>query len=84
MDCIEFLIIPTVEIKRRLQSKNRTTNEDHEIELQFWLMADNFVFEIPKGISGEGEWWFINGRMAKKTDWDYSLFLNNWDGMKMS
>ena len=82
-DCIEFLIIPANELNRRLQSKDRTKNEENEIELQFWLMEDNFVFET-KGISGEGEWWFINGRMGEQSILDYSKFLNYFEGMRMS
>jgi hypothetical protein len=83
-DSVEFLIIPTVEIRRRYQSKSRTKKDEMVIELQFWIMEDNYVFETMAGISGEGEWWFINGRMAEQTDWDYTEFLNNWDGMKMT
>ncbi len=82
-DCVEFIIIPTNEMKRRLRSRNRSKNEDQIIELQFWLMNDNTVFQT-KDFSGEGEWWLINGRMAEDTDLDYSEFLNNWDGMKMT
>lgn len=83
-DRVEFLVIPTIEIRRRYQSKNRTKKDEMIIELQFWLMEDNYVFET-KGISGEGEWWFINGRNGEqKPDWDYTEFLNNLDGMKMT
>jgi hypothetical protein len=77
-DRVEFIIIQTDKFIRRLQSKNRTKKEDQVIELQFWLMEDNYVFET-NGISAEGEWWFINGRMAEQTEWDYSKFLNNWE-----
>lgn len=83
-DCIEFIIIPTIEMNRRVRARNRTKNEDEEIELQFWLMEDKYVFET-SGISMEGEWWFINGRMGEEqTDYDYSIFLNKWDGLMMT
>jgi hypothetical protein len=46
-------------------------------------MPDGSLYET-NGIciSPEGEWYYlskgINGRMADKTDWCYTLFLNNW------
>ena len=82
-DRVEFIIVPTAEIISRFHVRNRIINEDQVIELQFWLMEDNCVFETID-VSVEGEWWFINGRMAEQTDWDYTKFLNNWDGMKMT
>jgi len=36
-------------------------------------------------ISFEGEWYWhsdsAGGRMADESKWDYSTYLNNWDGM---
>jgi len=83
--CVDFLIIPRIELIKRLKKKYRTSTDSREIEMVFWLMPDNHIYDC-SNISVEGEWYFlskgVNGRMADGSEWDYSKFLNTWDGLK--
>lgn len=80
--CVEFILILKRELMKRLSKKNRISIDNREIEIVFWLMPDNHLYDI-SGISRKGEWYFLsqseNGRMADGTDWDYSDCLNCWD-----
>jgi hypothetical protein len=82
----EFIIIPTKELKKRLIKGNRVSTDNREVEIGFWLMPDNRLYETTD-ISVEAEWFYIskrvNGRMVDHTDWDYSEYLNGWDRIKM-
>jgi hypothetical protein len=84
--CVEFIIIPTKELKRRLVKRNRISSDNWEIEIVFWLMPDNRLYETTY-ISVEAEWYYMskgqNGRMADGTEEDYYEFLNSWDRFKM-
>ena len=78
---IEFIIIPSGELIKRLRKKF-VLAINQEIEIIFWLMPDSCLFESTQtGV--EWEWYYlskgINGRMADGTDWDYTEFHNNWD-----
>jgi len=82
----EYLIIPEVELEsRHIKSSSDSTN-DKLIKIMFWVMTDGSVFNTTN-ISPEGEWYYmskgINGRMADKTDGDYTKFLNNWDTLRL-
>jgi hypothetical protein len=83
--CVDFLIIPRIELIEKLKKKYRTSTDSREIEMVFWLMPDNHLYECSE-ISVEGEWYFlskgVNSRMADGSEWDYSKFLNTWDGLK--
>lgn len=74
---VEFVIVPTDELKIRLASRKCITHKEQEKELLLWLLPDGNVFESCFG--GEGEWWFLAGRMAKNTIWDYTSYFNKWD-----
>lgn len=78
----EFIIIPTSEFLKRLSVREPAINNQRKVLLCFWLMDDRCLFETMNQ-SIEGEWYFlskgINGRMADKTDWCYTKFLNNWN-----
>ena len=78
--CVEFIIIPKKELMRRLNKMNRISTDNQEIDMVFWLMPDNHLYEC-SDISVEGEWYYlskgVNGRMADGTEWDYSKFLND-------
>ena len=82
---IEFIIIPTDELNQRLNMENRTRNGNNKYEIVFWLMPDGFIYNCTN-ISIEGEWYYLskglNGRMADKTEWNYTEFLNDWDRLK--
>jgi hypothetical protein len=84
--CGEFIIIPKIELMKRLNKENRISTDNQEIEMVFWLMTDNCLYDTTN-ISIEGEWYYmskgVNGRMADGTDWNYSDFLNDWDRLKM-
>jgi hypothetical protein len=75
---VEFVIVPTDELRNRLNQRKCNTDKDQEIELLFWLMPDGYVFEATY-FGGEGEWYFIGGRMAENTVWDYTKFRNHWN-----
>ena len=75
---IEFVIIPFNELKNRLDLSDCVMQNLQETELILWLLPDDYLFEATQ-ISIEGDWWFIAGRMAKNTHWDYTSFLNRWE-----
>lgn len=75
---VEFVIVPTDVLTNRLNQRKCNTDKDQEPELQLWLLPpENYLFETTY-FGGEGEWYFIAGRMAEKTVWDYTTFLNEW------
>ena len=82
---IEFIIIPMDELNQRLTNENRTRNGNHTHKIVFWLIPDGFIYNCTN-ISIEGEWYYLskglNGRMADKTEWNYTEFLNDWDRLK--
>jgi hypothetical protein len=84
--CVEYIIIPPKELKRRLFDSNWVSTDNLEIEMVFWLMPDNHLYETTD-LSVEGEWYYlskgIHGRMVDQTEWDYTEFLNDWDILKM-
>jgi hypothetical protein len=83
---VEFIIIPKIELMRRLNNENRISTVDKEIEMVFWLMPDNCLYDCTN-LGIEGEWFYMskgqNGRLADQTEWDYTEYLNNWNGLKM-
>lgn len=76
---VEFVIIPYNELKYRLTLRKCITRNYKKTELKFWLLSDDLLFESNFG--AEGEFWFVDGRMAKDTVWDYTPYLNRWDGL---
>lgn len=82
---VEFIILPIKELIRRLVKKNRFAKTSHEISIVFWLMPDRYLYDCT-GVGIEWEWYYLsrvkNGRMVDKTDWDYTEYLNNWNGLK--
>jgi hypothetical protein len=82
---VEFIIIPKIELMRRLNKENRISKASHKISIVFWLMPDNCLYDCTN-IGVEGEWFYMskgpNGRVADDTDWDHSDFLNAWDKLK--
>jgi hypothetical protein len=84
--CANFIIIPTIELMRRLNKENRISIDNHVVEIVFWLMPDNQLYETTD-LSVEGEWYYLSkglhGRMADQTEWDYTEFLNNWNRIIM-
>ncbi len=83
---VEFIIIPKIELMRRLNEENRISTDNKEVEIVFWLMPDNCLYET-KDAGVEWEWFYmskgLNGRMADQTDWCYTKFLNSWDRLKL-
>jgi len=75
---VEFVIVPTDELINRLNQRKCITDKDQETELLLWLLPDALIFEVTF-FGGEGLWWFIDGRMAKNTIWDYTIFRNHWN-----
>ena len=75
---VEFVVVPYPELKNRIVLKKCNTNYDQEIELKFWLLPDNLVFDS-SGLGAEGEYWFIGGRMAINTYSDFTSFLDGWN-----
>jgi hypothetical protein len=83
---IEYLIIPNDEFMKRLNLRKFETERKRSLRLVFWLLPDNSIYDTTR-ISPEGEWYFlskgVNGRMADKTDMNYTMFLNNWRNMML-
>jgi hypothetical protein len=86
---IEYIIVPPGELIRRRENMfgYQPKRSRRRKELLFWLMPDRKLYET-SGISPEAEWYYlsrgINGRMADKSDWCYTSFLNNWDQLFQS
>lgn len=85
----EYIIIPSFEFKRRITKGNRHLIVNNEIELVFWQMFDahnNKKLYDCTNISAESEWFYLSlglySRMIDGSVWDYSEFLNNWEGLK--
>ncbi len=79
---MEYVIIPSKDIKRRLAGESQIPISDKEVEIVFWLMDDDRLYETNgKGI--EWEWYYLskgeNGRLADKSGCDYTEFLNDWN-----
>jgi hypothetical protein len=85
--CVEYVIIPLKELKRRLNEENRISIDNLEIEIVYWLMPDNCLYDCTN-LGVQGEWYYlsrgVNGRMVDGSVWDYSDFLNSWDRLKMT
>jgi hypothetical protein len=83
---VELIILPNRELTWRLNKENRISTVDTEIEIVFWLMPDNRLYETTN-LGIEGEWYYmskgLHGRLADETDWCYTKFLNNWERLKM-
>ena len=82
---IEYIIVPTELLKHRLIKGTRIRSETHLFKTVFWLMPDGFVYNC-SSLGIEVEWYFmskgINGRMADRTEWNYTEYLNRWDRLK--
>jgi hypothetical protein len=83
--CVEYVIIPLKELKRRLSEENQISTDNQGIEIVFWLLADRFLYDCTN-VGIEWEWYYlsrsVNGRMVDGSVWDYSDFLNSWDRLK--
>lgn len=75
---IEFVIVSFTELRNRLNQRKCITDKDHETELKLWLLPDYDLFDTTN-FGAEGEWYFIGGKLAQNTNWDYTSFLNGWD-----
>lgn len=73
---VEFVIVPFIELKNRLKQRNCITPNNKKTELLLWLLPDGRIFEATY-LGAEGEWYFIGGRMAENTVWDYTIFRNH-------
>jgi hypothetical protein len=84
--CVEFIIIPKIELMRRLNKENRISKASRKISIVFWLMPDRFLYDCT-GVGVEWEWYYlslgVNGRMADGSVWDYTEYLNDWDRLKL-
>lgn len=88
--CVEFIIISSIEFKRRLTESYRLSTDNPIINIVFWLLADGYndnkLYETTD-VGIEWEWYFLSkgeiGRIVDNTDLDYTEFLNNWDKLKM-
>lgn len=78
---VEYIIIPTDALMSRLGWKCPNYSRQKSVELTFWLMQDRSVYETTN-ISVEAEWYLlskgVNGRLADRTDIDYTKYLNSW------
>lgn len=75
-----FLIIQTMELMERFEKMSRQLESDGTYELTIYAGPDDYIQDTT-GISGEGEWYFFGGRMATGKNWDFSMYLNQWDAM---
>ena len=82
---IDYIIIPNDELMKRLNKESFVTEHPKSIRLVFWLMPENSIYNV-SDISPEGEWFHLSkglgGRMADRTNMDFTPFLNNWAQLK--
>lgn len=83
---VEFIIIPKIELRRRLKKEDRISKASRKISIVFWLMPDRFLYDCTN-VGVEWEWYYLslgkNGRMVDKTDRNYTEYLNGWNRLKM-
>lgn len=81
---VQFVIIPENDLRARFQLQNRIPLKRKKVELKFWLMPDQCLYDTTN-ISVEEEWYYlskgVNGRMTDGTYLDYVQYLNNWVGL---
>jgi hypothetical protein len=81
---VEFVIIPENDLRSRFQLQNRIPLKRKKVELKFWLMPDQSLYDTTN-VSAEEEWYYlskgVNGRMTDGTYLDYVQYLNNWVGL---
>ena len=79
----EFIIIPSATLTEKLFDMGLFYIRN--VELCFLSYPDGKVFDITN-ISFEGRWYLlrkgIGGRVADGSPYDYTEWLNNWDGLK--
>ncbi len=77
---IEYMIIPTEELRKRLKKNIIRYRSGEHIVLRIWLMDDQLYDTTNLGL--EGEWYYLSdrkgGRMIEPTIWNFTSFLNNW------
>ena len=78
----EFIIIPSMKLSEKLFDLGISWKR--KVELCFIVYPDAKVFDITS-LSLEGRWYLlgkgINGRMADGSVYDYSEWVNYWDGL---
>ena len=67
-------IVPAQEFQRRIIENPLIRVCDNMVEIVFWYMEDNTLYEFTR-IGLEGEWTLYGLGIAKKTDRDYTNFL---------
>jgi hypothetical protein len=75
-----FLIVQTMELLERFEKLDRLPESDGSYRMTIYAGPDDYIMEATE-ISGEGEWYFFGGRMATRKNWDFSMYLNQWDVM---
>jgi hypothetical protein len=79
-DTTEYMIIPTQELRRRLEKNIIRYRSGEHLELRLWLMDGNLYDTTSMGC--EGEWFYLSkgqgSRMIDQTHWNYTYFWNNW------
>lgn len=83
---VEFIIIPRNEFLRRHGKLNPKHINSKRTEVEFWLMQDGSLYDTTN-ISPEGEWYLLSkgvgGRLADRTEMDYTEYFNNWQVLKL-
>lgn len=78
---VEFLIIPKKEFLRRHTRMNPQSPRRKSMMLVFWLMDNECIYNATN-ITPEAEWFFlssgVNGRLADRSELDFSDYLNKW------
>jgi hypothetical protein len=76
----QYMIIPTDELRKRLKKNIIRYMSGQYFEFRLWLMENNLYDTT--NMSLESEWYYLSagrgGRMADQTEWNYSIYLNNW------
>lgn len=79
-DSIQYMIIPTDELRKRLEKNIIRYMSGEYFEFRLWLM-DGYLYDTTN-LGLEGEYYYLSegkgGRMIDGTIWNYTSFLNHW------
>ncbi len=79
-DSTQYMIIPTDELRKRLEKNIIRYMSGEYFEFRLWLM-DGYLYDTTN-LGLEGEYYYLSegkgGRMIDGTIWNYTSFLNHW------
>lgn len=82
---VDYVLMSSEELKRKIKNVWPRQLGKQSIEFVLWLMPDRTLYDCTN-LGLEGEWYYLSkgmkGRIADKTNQNYSEFLNDWARLK--